>query len=109
MKVIIFAALACAALIGTPAFADAKLVQEKQCLHCHDVNADKAGPSFKKIAVRWKGQKEAEKTLVATIRKGSVEGGGQCWSMKAEMPNDRERPLISEDEAKQIYMWIMKQ
>lgn len=109
MKTIVSAVLASAALIAPPVFADAKLVQEKQCLQCHDVSADKAGPSFKKIAARWKDQKDAEKTLVATIRKGSVAGGGLHWSMKAEMPSDAERPLVSEKEAKKIFAWIMKQ
>lgn len=109
MKAIIFATLACAATISTPVFASATLVQEKQCVQCHDVSADKAGPSFKKIAANWKSKKDAESTLVATIRKGSKEGGGLHWKVKAEMPNDGERPLVSEDEAKKIYQWIMKQ
>lgn len=109
MKFISFAAIASVTLIASPAFADANLVKEKQCLQCHDASSDKIGPSFKKIAARWKDQKDAEKTLVATIRKGSVAGGGLHWPMKAEMPNDAERPLVSEKEAKKIFAWIMKQ
>lgn len=109
MKKCVVVSGVCAALLALPAVADMKLVEAKQCLQCHDVAADKIGPSFHKIAALWKGKKDAEKTLMATVRKGSKAGGGLHWAMKAEMPDDTERPLVSEDEAKRIVRWIMKQ
>lgn len=96
-------------VLSAPAFATSKLVKEKQCLQCHAVSKDTIGPSFKHIAKLWKGNKDAEKSLTATIQKGSTDGGGQHWDMKAKMPDDSERPTISDAEAKKIYQWIMRQ
>ena len=94
---------------STPAFADLQLVQEKQCLQCHAVDKNLIGPSFKRIAYRWKGNPMAEKMLVATIRNGTKEGGGQHWSATTNMPDAWERPLVSEEEAQKIFAWIMRQ
>ena len=91
-----------------PAFADAKLAQDKQCMGCHDLKKDGAGPSFQKIAVLWKGRKDAEQMLVATIRKGSEGTGGPHWN-KATMPDQSERPLVSDAEARRIARWILTQ
>lgn len=109
MKKCVVVSGVCAALLAAPAVADMKLVEEKQCLQCHEVAADRVGPSFKKVAAAWKGKKDAEKMLMATVRKGSKAGGGLHWAMKAEMPDETERPQVSEDEAKRIVRWIMKQ
>lgn len=109
MKSIIYTALFYTVVIAAPAFADARLVEDKQCLHCHDVSLEKAGPSFQKIAARWRGHKEAEASLITTIRKGSEAGGELHWSSNVKMPNDAERPQITESEARKIYMWIMSQ
>ncbi|KRB39560.1 MULTISPECIES: c-type cytochrome [unclassified Acidovorax] len=96
-------------MVSAPAFANSKLVKEKQCLQCHAVSKDTIGPSFKHIAKLWKGNHDAEKSLTATIQKGTTDGGGQHWEMKAKMPDGSERPPISDAEAKQIYKWIMRQ
>ena len=88
--------------------ASSKLVKEKQCMQCHAVSKDTIGPSFKNIAKRWKGKEDAEKTLIATIQKGTADGGGQHWDMKAKMPDASERPLVSDAEAQKIYQWIMR-
>lgn len=108
MKKVAIGALIGAMAACTPAFADANLVKEKQCMQCHAVNEDGAGPSFKKIATYWKGMKNAEKTLVATIRKGSGEPGLSHWGA-ARMPDDSERPLVSEADAKKMVKWILSQ
>ena len=47
--------------VSGPALADLALVQEKQCMQCHAVSQDLIGPSFKRIAYRWKGNPAAEK------------------------------------------------
>lgn len=109
MKKVAIAVFSGAVVFSAAAFADADLIKEKQCFQCHDVSADKIGPSFKKISGQWKGKPDAERTLIATIQKGSVKGGGLHWQMKAEMPNESERPLVSDAEAKRIFRWIMSQ
>lgn len=90
------------------AYADLKLVQEKQCMQCHAVDKDTIGPSFKKVKARWKGQADAEKKLIATIRMGSEAGSGLHWG-KIKMPDNSERPLVSNAEASKIVKWIMVQ
>jgi cytochrome c len=86
--------------------ADERLVQDKQCLGCHDVARDGAGPSFQRIAVLWKGRKDAQEMLVATIRRGSSGTGGPHWNV-ATMPDQAQRPLVSEEEARRIAAWIL--
>ena len=108
INAISMAALAGALGVCAPAFADATLVSEKQCMQCHKVKEDFAGPSFQKIAARWKGQKNAEEMLATTVRMGSGGEGLQHWG-KARMPDDSERPLVSEDEARKMVKWILMQ
>jgi cytochrome c len=103
-------ALAGALSLSLSVFADGgDLVKEKQCLQCHDVGKDVIGPSFKRIAFRWKGNPTAEKMLISTIQNGTLEGGGQHWSSTTHMPNAWERPVVSKAEAKTIFQWIMRQ
>lgn len=96
------------ALAATKAPLGEKLAQEKQCMGCHDVKKDGAGPSFEKIAMKWKGNKDAVRTMVKTIRMGSEAAGGPHWG-PAKMPNDAERPQVSEAEARQLANWIQNQ
>lgn len=104
-----FLSLIVALCTSTTAFADLQLVQEKQCLQCHAVDKNLIGPSFKRIAYRWNGNSVAENMLIATIRNGTREGGGQHWSSTTHMPDAWERPMVSEEEAKKIFVWIMAQ
>jgi cytochrome c len=101
------AAIAATALHGGAA-ANEKLAQEKQCMGCHAIKEDGAAPSFKKIAQLWKGRKDAEATITRTILQGSSATGGPHWG-KATMPDQSERPLVSEAEGKKIARWILKQ
>lgn len=88
------------------AHADAKLAESKQCMQCHKADQDWAGPAYSKIKAKWKGKADAESKLVATIRRGSESTGGPHWG-PAKMPNDAERPLVSEAEAKRLVKWIL--
>jgi len=93
--------------MSASAFANLKLVQEKQCMQCHQVDKEAIGPSFKRIAFRWKGNPAAQQVLTATIQKGTREGGGQHWTAVTNMPDSSERPLVNDEEARQIVQWIM--
>ena len=90
------------------AHADQKLVEAKQCLGCHAIEQDGAAPAFKRIAARWKGRPEAEGVIIKTILQGSAGTGGPHWN-KATMPDQKERPLVSEAEARQLAAWILAQ
>ena len=105
-RVLMLAALAAA--FSLPVLADQQLAESKQCFGCHALATDGAGPAFKKVAVLWRGRKDAEEMMVRTIRQGSSGTGGPHWN-KATMPDQAERPLVSEAEAKRIAAWILKQ
>lgn len=48
----------------------ADVLKAKGCLGCHDFAVKKVGPSFKDVAAKYKGDKQAPKTLVAKIKAG---------------------------------------
>jgi cytochrome c len=95
-----------AAAFGLPALANQRLAEDKQCMGCHAMTTEGAGPSFKKIAALWRDRKDAEGPLVRIIRQGSTSPGGPHWN-KATMPDQAERPLVSEAEAKRLAAWIL--
>ncbi|OGA49926.1 MAG: hypothetical protein A3G24_01050 [Betaproteobacteria bacterium RIFCSPLOWO2_12_FULL_62_13] len=45
-------------------------VAKSKCAACHDVDKKKVGPSFKDIAAKYKGKKEAEGKLVGAMKEG---------------------------------------
>ena len=65
MKSIALAAAVAVALAGASGIAHAQeaLAKSSGCLNCHDATAKKAGPAFKEIAAKYKGQADAAATL----------------------------------------------
>lgn len=106
MKALTLATLVLAAWGPATALASEKLAQEKQCMGCHAIKTDGAAPSFQRIAAQWKGKTNAEAQMVFTIREGSAGTGGPHWG-KAKMPDQSERPRVSEGEARQLARWIL--
>ena len=93
---LIFAA---SALIAGPAFANAELAQKKNCMACHAVDKKVLGPSYKDVAAKYAGQKDAVDKLSAKV----IKGGAGVWGA-VPMPAN---PQVSEAEAKQLVQWIM--
>lgn len=50
--------------------AGADLAKAKGCLGCHDVAVKKVGPAYKDVAAKYKGNKDAEATLIAKLKDG---------------------------------------
>lgn len=50
----------------------AEVVKAKGCLGCHDVDKKKVGPSFKDVAAKYKGNKDAEANIVKSLKEGKV-------------------------------------
>ena len=48
----------------------ADLAKSKNCMGCHDLDKKKAGPAFKDVAAKYKGNKEAEAKLVEALKEG---------------------------------------
>jgi cytochrome c len=46
--------------------------------------------------------------LVRTIQQGSSATGGPHWA-KAKMPDQSERPMVNEAEAKLLARWVLAQ
>lgn len=95
MKALI-ALLAVAAV--SPAFASAELAGKKNCLACHATDKKLVGPSYKDVAAKYKGQKDAVAMLATKIQKGGVGVWGQV-----PMPANNVTP----DEAKQLATWVL--
>lgn len=95
MKTLI-ALLALAAV--SPAFANADLAAKKNCLACHATDKKIVGPSYKDVAAKYAGQKDAAAKLAEKIQKGGVGAWGQI-----PMPANQVTP----DEAKQLATWVL--
>jgi cytochrome c len=96
--------LALVAAVGTvaitaPAFADEGLAKEKKCTTCHAADKAKVGPSYKDVAKKYAGQKDAEAKLAGVIVKGGKGSFGDT-----PMPPTAG---ISEADAKKLATWIL--
>ena len=98
-------ALAVAALglvvVAGPAFAQADLAKQKNCLACHAVDKKLVGPSYKDVAAKYKNDKNAPAALAKKIREGGVGVWGQV-----PMPAN---PQVTEQEAASLAKWVLSQ
>ena len=85
--------------VAGPALANADLAQKKNCLSCHAVDSKRIGPSYKDVAVKYAGNKDALAMLSTKVLKG----GGGVWGA-IPMPAN---PQVSEPEAKALVQWIL--
>jgi cytochrome c len=96
------AALATLATLATaPAtgWASPELAQQKNCMACHAVDRKIVGPSYRDVAAKYAGQKDAADRLADKIVKGGVGVWGQV-----PMPAN---PKVSPAEAKQLASWVL--
>jgi cytochrome c len=83
------------------AHADAALATKKNCMACHAVDKKVVGPSYKDVAAKYAGQKDAVDKLATKIIKG---GSGVFGPVP--MPANTQ---VSEAEAKQLAAWVLTQ
>lgn len=93
------ALVAAAATVSAPALADEALAKAKNCLACHAVDKKVLGPSYKEVAAKYAGQKDAADKLAAKIIKGGVGVWGQI-----PMPANAQ---VNEAESKKLTAWIL--
>ena len=98
MKHILFA-LVIAVSATAPAFADQALAASKNCMACHAVDKKLVGPSYKDVAKKYTGQKDAADKLAAKIMKG----GSGVWGA-IPMPAN---PQVNEADAKKLAAWVL--
>jgi cytochrome c len=100
MKKIIFIASAILAMgVSAQASANAALAKEKNCMACHSVDKKIVGPAYKDVAVKYKGQKNAEDVLTQKVLKG----GSGAWG-PVPMPANSQ---VTEAEARTLVKWIL--
>ena len=98
MKRVMFA-LAAATVMASPAMAQLELAQSKNCTACHAVDKKLVGPSYKEVANKYAGQKDAADKLAVKILKG----GSGVWG-PVPMPANAQ---VSEAEAKKLAGWVL--
>lgn len=103
MKKTLIATLAAMAslMLATPALADLKLATEKNCMACHAVDKKLVGPSYKDVAAKYAGQKDAADKLASKI----IKGGSGVWGA-IPMPANAQ---VNAAEAKTLASWVLTQ
>ena len=102
MKQFVIAALMLGAAASAHAVDAAKaqeIANKNACMGCHQVDKKLVGPSYKEVAAKYKGDKNA----LATLTKKVKSGGSGVWG-PVPMPANAQ---VSEAEAKQLVQWIM--
>lgn len=100
MKRALMALVACAA-VSAPALADQALATAKNCMACHAVDKKLVGPSYKEVAAKYAGQKDAVDKLAGKILKG----GSGVWG-PVPMPANAQ---VNEADAKKLAAWVLTQ
>ena len=99
MKALIVLGVALSAIVASPAFANADLAKQKNCLACHAADKKVIGPAYKDVAAKYAGQKDASDKLAQKI----IKGGSGVWGA-VPMPAN---PQVNEADAKALATWIM--
>jgi cytochrome c len=76
-----------------------KLLKDKACLACHNVDNKVVGPAYKDVAKKYRGRKDAEAYLTKKIREGS----NGVWGQVPMPPNS----TVSEPEAHALAKYIL--
>ena len=92
-------ALAMTLSVAAPALADQALATAKNCMACHAVDKKLVGPSYKDVATKYAGQKDAVDKLAAKI----VKGGAGVWG-PVPMPANAQ---VNAADAKKLATWVL--
>ena len=86
---------------AAPAMANEALAKSKNCMACHAVDKKLVGPSYKDVAAKYAGQKDAVDKLAAKI----IKGGAGVWG-PVPMPANAQ---VNDAEAKKLAAWALTQ
>ena len=87
--------------VAVPVMADQALATSKNCMACHAVDKKLVGPSYKDVAAKYAGQKDAVDKLAVKI----IKGGSGVWGPIPMPPNAQ----VNEADAKKLATWVMTQ
>ncbi|WP_031274368.1 c-type cytochrome [Pelistega indica] len=100
LSILLFPLLTMSAVYAQPSLDASTLLKNKICMHCHQVNERRVGPSFKMVADKY----QQDKTVtVEELAKRIVEGGIGQWG-PLRMPA---QPKVSTEEAIIMADWIL--
>lgn len=99
LKPLVFAAVGL--MVAGQASANEALAKSKNCLACHASDKKVVGPSYKDIAKKYAGQKDAEAKLIDKVKKG----GSGNWGTVPMPPN----PQVSDADLKTLVQWVLSQ
>lgn len=99
MRFVLISIAIAAAAATTPALASLELAQKNSCLACHAIDKKIVGPAYQDVARKYAGQKDAEATLVRSIK-----GGGSGKWGPVPMPP---QAALSEQDAHTLAAWIL--
>jgi len=90
------------ALADVDAVAAKNLARKSDCFKCHAVDKDKDGPSYQKVAEKYRGKPEAEAKLIHHVTAGE----------KVKFPDghEDEHKIVkteNKDEIKNLVDWIL--
>lgn len=80
------------------------LTKKNDCTKCHAADKDKKGPSYKKIAAKYKGKADAEEKVTKSITTGS--------KVKLADGTEEDHKIINTKDAKELKnlaQWILAQ
>lgn len=75
------------------------MIKSLDCESCHKVNEESNGPSFKKIAERYKNDSKA----IAYLSHKIITGGSGAWG-ESTMPSHMD---LSVGDARKVVTWIL--
>lgn len=87
------------AMAPITSFASLALAQKNSCTACHAVDKKLVGPAYSDVAKKYKGQKDAEATVINNIKKG---GSGKWGSIP--MPA---QTTLSDADVKTLAKWVL--
>ena len=91
-------AFACTTHAADAANAEA-LAKANGCMACHTVDTKLVGPSYKEVAAKYKGNKDAEALLMKKVK----DGGSGVWGPIPMPPH----PAISDADLKTLVDWVL--
>jgi cytochrome c len=89
------------AVAALPALANEELAKKSGCLACHAVDKRVVGPSYKEVAAKYKGDKDAEAKLIKKVK----EGGVGAWGQVPMPPNN----TVKDEDIKTLVKWVLSQ
>ena len=99
MKLIAATLFTAVALSSAPAMANLDLAKKSNCMACHAVDKKLVGPAYEEVAKKYKGNKDAVKTLSAKVKAG----GSGVWGQIPMPPN----AAVKDADIETLVKWIL--